>query len=101
MGCILQRTQANFEDESIQRRDWLNSDQASQTGSNRTCWNIQIYDTTSWMTSKPEVIPGQKSAWGKCDSADCCPSPDFLERRFWITFVLPTTRPQTRQWFDC
>ena len=41
MRRILQRTKAyNFEDESIQRRDWLNSDQVIQTGSNRTYWNI-------------------------------------------------------------
>jgi hypothetical protein len=35
------------------------------------------------MTGYSEVIPGQKSACGKSV---------FLERRFWITSVGPTTR---------
>jgi len=56
MRRILQRTKAtSFEDERILRRDWLNSDQAIPTGSNRTCWYIQLYDTTSWMTGQPKV----------------------------------------------
>lgn len=45
-------------------------------------------------TGKPEVIPGQKSAWGRA-RGECRPRPEFLEARFWITSCLPTTRQES------
>jgi hypothetical protein len=39
----------------------------------------------SIVTGKPEVIPGQKSAYGKCAAGD------LLEARFGITVAVGTT----------
>jgi len=47
------------------------------------------------MTSKPEVKPGQKSAWEKSGVCWTPSAPDLLEARFWTAsrlFPLATTR---------
>ena len=55
MWRVLQRTKANnLEKESIPRCDWLNGNQWSSDGLEPHIACMQVYDTTSQMTDKPE-----------------------------------------------
>ena len=49
----------------------------------------------SEITGNPEVIVGQKSAWGKYDSITHVTEPKVREVRLWIVSVRPTTRPES------
>jgi hypothetical protein len=43
----------------------------------------------SEITGYPEVIPGQKSAWGSVMLLTVVSCPDLLEARFWTSSGLP------------
>jgi PadR family transcriptional regulator PadR len=51
----------------------------------------------SRVTGKPEVIPGQKSAWGKCGATERNPLSDFLQSRFSVPIATSKQMSEIRR----